>query len=211
MDLVRRWVPQSWRTALSHRLPPGVQERLLADHFRNSTDWSTTTAFSIPSLYTSFVRVNLRGREPKGCIDQGAEYEKLLDEVEGELAQLIDPYTGKQAVLRIDRSIRTHGGGTPRMLPDLFVRWRPGRRFMNRLIHPRAELVQDRPGYFRGSAHSDQGIFIAAGPLIGARGSIGTVAPMNIAPTCFELLGQPVPSEMTGQSIAALLQNSTNV
>ncbi len=71
LDLARYLLPESLRVAVSRRLPPLVQERLLADWFRNSTDWNRTTAFAIPSLYTNYIRINLRDREPQGRVERG--------------------------------------------------------------------------------------------------------------------------------------------
>lgn len=203
-DIMRRLIPQSWRTGLSHRLPPSVQERLLADHFRTITDWSKTTAFSIPSVYSSFLRVNLCGREPQGCVAQGEEYDSLLSRIEEQLRQLIDPHTGKPAVARVGRSMGRHDGKVPRVLPDLFVTWHGGKHFISRLVHPRGELTQDKPGFFRGSSHSDKGIFIAAGPLITPRGEIGPLAALDMAPTFLDMLGLSVPPDLIGKPVPVL-------
>ena len=67
------------RARISRRLPTRIQERLLADRFRADTDWQKTTAFAITALFTSFIRVNLRGREPRGVVAAGAEYNAVLD------------------------------------------------------------------------------------------------------------------------------------
>nr|MBA2451181.1 alkaline phosphatase family protein [Chloroflexota bacterium] len=66
LALARRALPEAVRIALSRHLPRDSRERLLADQFRDGTDWTKTTAFAIPSAYTSFPRVNLEGREPRG-------------------------------------------------------------------------------------------------------------------------------------------------
>ena len=68
IDVARRVIPERVRASLSRRLPGRRQEALLADLFAQGTDWERTTAFSLPSLYTGFIRVNLRGREPAGIV-----------------------------------------------------------------------------------------------------------------------------------------------
>ena len=79
LSLARRFIPQSWRNAMSHHFSLSLQERLLTDSFSNSINWEKTRAFAIPSLYTSFIRVNLQGREPQGIVKPGKEYQELLD------------------------------------------------------------------------------------------------------------------------------------
>lgn len=204
LALARRLMPESWRVAISHHLPHSAQERLLADHFRRSTSWPKTTAFAIPSLYTSYIRVNLQGREPQGIVQPGAEYTAMLDHMEADLKSLIDPVTGEPAVAAVVRTSEWFRCGPPTSLPDLFVEWKPGSHFVRRLTSPKAELQQREPGYFRDSFHSFQGFIAAAGPAISQRGAIGRVSLLDLAPTFLSLLGEPIPAEMTGRPIHAL-------
>jgi predicted AlkP superfamily phosphohydrolase/phosphomutase len=203
LDLARRIVPEAWRTALSRHLPREKRERLLADQFRAGTDWRKTTAFAIPASYTSFIRVNLRGREPQGVVEPGAEYEALLDRIEADLRQLVDPQTNEQAVTRVARTVELFRCDPHVSLPDLFIAWKPG-RFMRRVVHPRAELVQKKPDFYRRSDHSSNGFVAAAGPSIQKRGALGEVEVLNLAPTFLSLLGESIPQTLPGQVIEAL-------
>jgi predicted AlkP superfamily phosphohydrolase/phosphomutase len=191
-------VPEAWRIALSRRLPRETRERLLADQFRRSTDWTRTTAFAIPASYTSYVRVNLHGREPHGIVAPGTEYMALLDRLEADFKQLIDPETNEPAVTRVERTVELFRCDPPMSLPDLFVEWRPG-RFMQRVVHPRTELVQKKPDFYRRGDHSTNGFFAAAGPQIRSQGAIGEVAILDFAPTSLALMGESVPPVMTGR------------
>lgn len=199
IDLARRLVPQRMRFALSQRMSGATQERLLADQLRNGTDWPKTTAFAIPSLYTGFVRVNLRGREPEGCVEPGQEYTALLGRIEADLMQLVDPLSDDRAVQRVHRTVDVFGGGPPIALPDLFVEWRPRPYFQERIVHPRAELTQRQPSFCPGSEEVLSGLVTAAGPSITRRGDIGDVSVLDLAPTFLYLLGVPVPSTLTGR------------
>ncbi len=203
IELARRMVPEAWRIALSRHFPREMRERLLADQFRSSTNWRETTAFAIPAYYTSFVRVNLRGREPEGTVHPGAEYEALLHRIEADLQELIDPQTNEPAVARIARTMDLFGGKHHTSLPDLFVHWKPG-RFMPRVVHPRAELVQRKLEFMRVSDHSDHGFIAAAGPSIGARGAVGEVLLLNLAPTFLSLMGHAVPNNLLGKCLTEI-------
>ncbi len=193
LDAARRWIPLAWRLALSRRLPRATRERLLADHFRSATDWSRTRAFAIPSAYTSFLRVNLKGREPLGTVEPGAAYDAVLSSLEADLGALVDPATGASAVLRVARAVDLFGGGPPQELPDLFVEWQPVGHFLERVLHPLAELTQERPEFFRDSDHSKTGFLAAAGPLVQARGSLGDIPLLEVAPALVALMGESAP------------------
>ena len=52
--------------------------------------------------------------------------------------------------------------------------------------------------------HAQDGIWIAAGAGIAARGTLDAQL-LDVAPTVLELLGLPVPPEMRGRSLAAEL------
>lgn len=195
---LRALLPESWRAAAAARLPTKAQERLLAESFRAGTDWSKTTAFAVPALYTGFIRVNLCGREPEGTIEPGAEYDMLMERLTDDLGQLVDPLTGRPAVRRVTRADRNFGGGTPLSLPDLFIDWEPRTHFMERVLHPRAELTQRRLRYHRDSYHSADGFIAAAGPAVHARGHAGEISSLDLAPTFLSLLGVPVPCALKG-------------
>ena len=205
LALIRQTVPEPWRAALSRRLPREVRERLLAGQFRSGTNWRKTTAFGIPSSYTSFVRVNLRGREPEGIVEPGAAYRALLDRLEADLTQLIDPQTGQRAVKQVTRVGELFASSPPVSLPDVFVDWESGSHFMPQVVHPKAKLEQQKPEFFRESDHSRSGFVAAAGPSIRARGAIGDVSVLDLAPTFLSLMGEPVRETMTGQVIRAMI------
>jgi predicted AlkP superfamily phosphohydrolase/phosphomutase len=204
IDLARRLVPEGWRLALSRRLSREARERLLADRFRIATDWKRTRAFALPSAYTGFVRVNLRGREPDGVVAPGAEYAAVLDRLETDLATLVDPRSGAPAVTRTTRTTEAFGCPPHATLPDLWVDWLPG-RFLDRVTFPGGELTQERPDFYRRSDHADHGFFAAAGPGIAARGEIDAVEVLDLAPTFQALLGRPPTARMTGAPIRSLL------
>jgi predicted AlkP superfamily phosphohydrolase/phosphomutase len=158
-------------------------------------------------LFTSFVRVNLRGREPQGIVAPGDKYAVLLDRLEADLRQLTDPQTGAAAVRQITRTVEAFHSQPPATLPDLFVDWRPGMHFMRRIVHPRAELTQQEPNYFRGSYHSHNGFLAAAGPAIRSRGARGELSLLDVAPTCLALLGQSIPETLSGKPSSLLVSH----
>ncbi|MEO2031397.1 MAG: alkaline phosphatase family protein [Planctomycetaceae bacterium] len=203
-----RLLPPRWRTALSNRVPLAVQERLLSDNLRRTTDWSRTKIFALPTNYYAFLRVNLRGREPDGIVEPGREYEALLEQVEADLRALVDPVTNESAVDQVTRSRGVLCDGPPDELPDLFVDWKPAVHERPALIHPRARIEQKRQRYNRDSFHTNVGFMAAAGPAIEGRGAVEQLDLLDLAPTWLNLLGERIPSDLTGRPVDFLSGNS---
>ncbi len=201
LTLVRRAVPQPVRKWASQFLSATTQERLIASDFAANTDWTRSVAFGIPNLYNGQIRLNVRGREPQGIVEPGAEYDALLDRIEADLRQLIDPKTGQPAVARVFRSTDAFQVGIDHVLPDLFVEWEWAPHFMDEVVHPKARLVQEREHYHRSSFHRPTGFVAAAGPWIPQNASTEKVDVRDLAPTFLSMLDVPIPDSMTGQPL----------
>ena len=202
--VIRRMVPHRWRVGLTRHLSRETREQLFAQQFRSGTDWSRTTAFAIPSIYSAFLRVNLRGREPQGIVDPGPAYERILDRLEADLGQLIDPQTGQAAIEQVCRVNRMYPCQYPSVLPDLIVHWKPSTHFLDRVVHPKLDLKQKKPEFFRDSEHTFHGFFAAAGPAISNRGPMADIEVSDLAPTFLELLDRKKPAYMKGSAIKGL-------
>ncbi|HKY61043.1 MAG TPA: alkaline phosphatase family protein [Gemmatimonadota bacterium] len=210
LGLVRAIVPESVRRRVSRRLPASAQEEILARKLKHGTDWSRTTAFAVPSLFTSFVRVNLAGREPAGIVRRGSEYDDLLGRLEEDLGSLTDADTDEPAIERVARTVDLFGGEPPDVLPDLFVEWKPVPRFVSRVRHPRGELHQHRPGYCPDSQEKLFGFVAAAGPAIPAAGDVGEIDLLDLAPTFLALLGRSAPPGMRGRPLGYFSSSTTS-
>ena len=206
---LRRVIPSDVRARMSLLLPRSVQARLESDCFRSETNWAKTRAFSIPALNTSFLRVNLRGREPQGIVDPGAEYERLLDQIEADLMQLVDVRSDKPAVERVIRTAAAFRCAPPLVLPDLCVEWKSTSYLMDRVRHPEAELVQLRSHYNRSSYHTFSGFMAAAGPSIQAGGDLGEVSPLDFVPAFQFLMGEAAPQRGTNRVMNQCLRPSS--
>ncbi len=191
LSLARTAIPEPVRHAVSKRLPEHVQQRLLFSHFAHSVDFRRSTAFALPvSLYTSLIRVNLKDREPSGMIEPGRDYDALLDHLEADLRELVDPVTGEPAVASVARTAGYRIDGPSLLLPDLFVHWKPARHFMTRLIHPRAELRQRKMAFHRESAHRKPGFVAVTGSEALSWADPAPEARLeDVAPTLLRALG----------------------
>lgn len=199
-ELIREAIPLAWRKNISRHLPVPLQESLIASAFKNSRDWSKTKAFGIPSNYTSLVRLNVKGREPEGVIEPSQEYFEILNSIEHNALQLIDPVTGQPAVKQVYRTVDLFQCAIDHPLPDMFIEWKNTHHFIDRLQHPDFEIMQDRPHYFRSSWHSSYGFCAAAGPSIEATAALSFDA-LDLAPTLLTLLNLPQPDGLRGKTL----------
>jgi predicted AlkP superfamily phosphohydrolase/phosphomutase len=170
--LARRILPAPLRTAISQRLSFRLQDKLLTQNLARSTDWSQTRAFSIPALYHTLIRINLKGRDPQGIVHPGDEYHELLRDIEADFRQLTDPASGQPVIDAVYKAEELYGPQRSDALPDLFIHWKPTRHFMPAVNHPNGPITQDRPHYYRSSGHSAKGIVAAAGPDVAAIGDL---------------------------------------
>ena len=88
-------------------------------------DWSGTRAyaFGLAGIY-----VNLRGRERDGVVEEGADYDLLLDDLERDLLAMVDPRTGRRPVSLVHRPRERYHGPHLDLGPDLIVGFARGYR-----------------------------------------------------------------------------------
>ncbi len=203
VGMARRMLPEPWRFELSKRLPDAWQQALLRSSFAQSMDFQRSRAFVLPTaLFSSHIRVNLKGREPSGCVAAGQEYEALLAEIEADFRSVIDPVTGAPAVAAVLRTANEFIDGPSELLPDLYVHWKSSRHFLERAIHPKGEVSQRRPEFCRDSYHRAPG-FAAFSGLGIEPGWYEDSSVLDVAPTLMGLLGERPPASLPGRDLLA--------
>jgi predicted AlkP superfamily phosphohydrolase/phosphomutase len=164
-------------------------------------DWARTTAWGDGGYYAR-IFLNVRGREPEGTIDPG-DYERARDDLIARLEAMPDD-RGRPLGTRVYRPedlYREVNG----VAPDLIA-------IFGDLLWRSVGTIGGCDGVYTfendtgpdDANHAQDGVFIAAGAGIGARGAIDLHL-LDIAPTVLELLGLPVPDGMRGRSRLAEL------
>jgi predicted AlkP superfamily phosphohydrolase/phosphomutase len=139
------------------------------------------------------IRINLRGREPRGCVAPGAEADALAEEIRADLLALENAETGAPAVADVVRISDLYDGPRRDVLPDLIVEWNRS-AVIRGLRSEKLGEVWHTPTPLRSGDHRPGGLFAltAAGLAPGCRA--GTMPVENIAPTLAAQLGV----ELTG-------------
>ncbi len=86
--------------------------------FWPNVDWSRTKAYS---MGLGEIYVNLRGREAKGIVEPGADYDAVRSEIKEKLTVLVDEATGRRPVERVYFREEAYGSFDPNVIPDIFV------------------------------------------------------------------------------------------
>ncbi len=200
-ELARKVLPAGLRDQIGIRLPG---ERWWREIRLTNVDWPHTRAFGIPSDVSSFVRVNLAGREPGGIVRPGQDYQALLDELTREFEALVDDETGEtaaQEIVQVERSISEPVGD---VLPDLIVAWHHRPPF-RRLRSPRFGVVDLPQDDIRTGQHRPVGWMVATGPGVPAGDGLRLTGPSNtlldIAPTILAAFDVPSPTAFRGLPI----------
>jgi predicted AlkP superfamily phosphohydrolase/phosphomutase len=204
--LVRALAPRPLRRRVFGRLSSDERDRILETLWLESVDWSRSRAFAEPDLGTSFIHLNVRGRQPDGVVEPGAEADALAAEITDEFRRLTHPATGAPAVARVIPREELAPGPNSHLFPDLTVEWTP-HVLLDAVQHPGLGVVRERTKDLPTSEHTGDAFAIGVGPAF-RRGATGGGGVRDIAATVLHLAGAPLPRDMEGEPLASLLDPS---
>jgi predicted AlkP superfamily phosphohydrolase/phosphomutase len=195
-----------WRRRLVRRLPARLRARYdTVEHV--FLDWRRSRAWcEVMETRSGGVWLNVRGRQPEGLVQPGAEYERVREEIRHGLAELREG--GRPVFELVARREDVYRGPHIELAPDLCLYAAPGHGLMFNGIRPElrarttfAPFVE----YGFTGAHEPAGIYVVAGPGIAALGRQPEAPIEALAPTILSLLGLPVPDGMDAAPLLSLL------
>jgi predicted AlkP superfamily phosphohydrolase/phosphomutase len=170
------------------------------------TDKRTTRVFYEPGVGHSFLRVNLKGRDPQGVVEPGAEYDRLLEELGRELYALENAATGERVVKKIYHPWRLYGGPKRNELPDISIQWE-ARSKVDGVRSKTAGLIEKRWEDRRSGNHTNDAFLLCCGPAFTPAAQIEADA-RQLAPTVFVLLDQPIPAHCELGPLSEVMQSA---
>ena len=198
-----RWGMASQRVSRFRGKQLGPLERLAQSVFlsRRHIDWSRTRAYAQGNFGQIFL--NVKGRQPQGCVDP-ADVRPLLDDLKAGLLTIPHPETGAPLVERVYERDELYEGPRTHLAPDLTVvlgDWRYRTIGLhdfttNRLISPAFGPTGD---------HRMEGVLIASGPPFRPGAVPDRATLLDIAPTILHLLGVPAPDDLDGRVLTEIL------
>lgn len=169
--------------------------------FLQDVDWSKTKAYAlgVGSLY-----INLAGREGKGIVKPGAEYDALVKDIADRMTKLVDPATGKPAVNKVYVGRDIWKGDRLPDGQDMQIGMASGYRVSSATPLGGAPegLFEDNEKKWSGDhatteTEVTEGILLSNVKIKDENPAIG-----DLAPTILTLLGVPVPPTYDGRTLA---------
>jgi len=202
-----RTVPKTLQQRIIHRFG-GASRWAVSRITSGGVDFARTRAYPAEALEGVFV--NLRGRQPRGIVEPGAEYERLRDEVIALFRDLRDPETGRRVFKGAYRREEVWSGPCLTRLPDVVLEqaeWcydtKPTSSALSTgIFSPR--LGEGERGLYDTGRHSRDGLILAMGPRI-RPGEIRGAAIADVPATVLALLGCPIPEDFDGRVLGEML------
>jgi len=166
-----------------------------------AVDWSRTKAFSL-GLTGMFI--NRSGRERSGIVNEGEEYEALKNELIEKLKDLIDPQTGRRAILDVFAATDFFDGPYRFDAPDLLIGYDGGYRHSWDCATGAvtSEVFSDNTKSWSGDHCVDPrvvpGVFFCNRPILTETPNL-----IDIAPSVLSILGKAPPRYMQGRPLFA--------
>ena len=167
--------------------------------FFQGVDWEKTRAYGV-GLGGFFI--NLKGREKKGAVAPGEEYQNLRNEIKQKLTGLIDSQTGETAIECMYLPEDLGSGPYSINGPNLIFGFNPGYRISWDSVtgDTRGEIFSDNIKKWSGDHCIDykkvKGIFFSNHKI-----ELEDPELKDIAPTLLDLFGLPIPEYMDGKPL----------
>lgn len=195
-----RRLSRDMKLRLAARMP-AVRRKVEAAVRFQGTDWSRTRAYA--HGVRDEIWINLRGREPSGIVNPGAEYHALLEELTEQLYAVRDPVRGEPVVDAVWRREEIYHGPHSGKAADLTIRWRTD--FVLSGLQSQKALVKASGPAMTNGGHRPFGILIARGNGIPAGQRVTGARLMDLAPTILALMGEPIPDNLDGHALTAIV------
>jgi len=182
-----------------------VDSYLVSSHI----DWSRTQAFSFGVHGSIFI--NLAGRQPKGIVQPGEEYEAVRSGIIARLNGLTDPETGETVVERVYRREELYHGDFVDLAPDLLIEWKDYAYTAQQDYGAGVTSVFQTRSKFEFSEKEHNGSHRLDGVLMMCGGPTKSGAELqgchivDLAPTILHLMGTGIPEDMDGKVLTSAL------
>jgi len=134
--------------------------------------------------------INLRGREPLGCVDPGREYEALRDELIEALGQLRAPESGEPMIESVYKREEIYSGDCYPQAPDLVAMPYRGYDLKGSI---KKEILTEKGVIVGAHTYDDAMIYVQGQEIAKEEGAI-----VDVMPTILHLMDVPIPHDLDG-------------
>jgi len=180
--------------------------RLLSTFFLSfdDVDWSRTLAFSKGNY--GQIYVNLKGREPRGAVEE-KDYDSVCHRIVERLSALRDPQTGEAWAGEVFRREEVYDGPRVADAPD--IAFLP--RDMRYLPLGNADFTSNKfmvEAFGISGCHRMHGVMIGNANGVKAGTQLEAARIYDVAPTLLYLMGEPVPNDMDGRVLTEVISEA---
>ncbi len=207
----RRYIPGKLRAAMRARLgvarfeqvKGGFESALLT----SNVAWEQTRAYALGA--GGNIYVNLKGREPTGIVEPGADYERVRQELIAHLMTMRDPDSGQPVVKQAHLREALYSGSFLEQAPDVVIEW-SDYAYWGRGQYESQSAAFEKQRHFDFSdqpltgSHRPEGILIANGPGMQHGAEVEGASLLDLAPTLLGILGIKSPADMDGRFLSEL-------
>ena len=210
LSTIRQMIPKRVRFAISRMLlPRHVNEKLSLRWKTAGIAWEHTRAFLIENANEGYIRINLKGREPQGIVEPGAEYKALCEELYQTVKDMINPANGQRAALTVYKTDDIYQGPCRSHMPDIIINWHDAAQITTALLTQKYGLVRSNaPGYamtpYYTGNHRPNAFTFAIGPDMPPQAVCADASILDLAPTILTSLGIEPPDYMHGKVLGEL-------
>ena len=208
------------------KIAPMTFKSWIKAHFKGLTGRAASTlalagidlaaSKAYPSGDSAGVFVNLRGRQPKGVVAPGAEYEAVRDRIIETLMGIVDPATNQPVAKAVHRREDVWSGPALETLPDVIMEQRE-MIYDTRLINEASgdDIFYELPAptrtkLFHVGGHRRMGMFMAMGPHI-RKGRTRDAGIADVPATVLALLGLAIPDNFDGRALSEILTDDVEI
>jgi predicted AlkP superfamily phosphohydrolase/phosphomutase len=180
-------------------------------------DWESTRAYVNEAyIFSPSVWINTKGKRPKGTVEPGKDYEKLIQFLIEKLYELKDPETDQQVIKKVYRKEEIYHGRFLDQAPDLILSWWEENSFTvatsqaTRIGLPILERNKNPivGGRDLSGAHRLHGTLIMSGGPVRQDFTLKEMQILDIAPTILYLMGMSIPGDFDGRILTEALDES---
>jgi predicted AlkP superfamily phosphohydrolase/phosphomutase len=213
---IRNFIPLELRSNVRKLLPYWLQDKMTAYWRMGKINYSTTKALSLVADHQGYIRINLKGREKEGIVNEGDEYEKLCQTIIEGINSFKDEDTSESVIESIERTNTLFNRGKGfQNLPDILVKWKfkPSASLRKVKSPIYGEIEWPLPGKNpdgRSGNHRPEGFLLTSGETNSFRIKSGVHLNdrhiIDLAPTILHILGVKKPVEFEGKAIREILE-----
>lgn len=204
----KHWIPRRHWERLGRLTVENAAVRTLLRPLQRSSgamffplESADTRAVYVPNNTIGAIRLNLRGREPFGCIEPGDDAHRVMQALREALRELVQPSSGEPIVEDVVSADEAFEPDHHPDVPDLIVRFRQDLGLLDTCESPRVGRIHVPVGSRWGRRSGDHSVrsrvwlasTAGAAPTLRTDGTL-----LDIAPTILATLGCHVPAPLEG-------------